>query len=133
MLYALLAYHDEKHVQSMTPEEDAALMADLLRIHDKLNADGRLGPAARLGATTRAVSVSGPGRGVVTDGPYVETKEHMLGFYVVDCESREAAVQIAQDLNATNPGASYEVRPIVFYTPNTAFPLTDFGLADVAP
>lgn len=133
MLYAILAYHDEKLVQAMTPDEDAALMADLFRVHDKLNTEHRLGPAARLGATTRAVNVRGPGRGIVTDGPYVETKEHMLGFYVVDCESREAAIEAARDLNAANPGASYEIRPIVLYTPNTAFPLTDAGLADVRP
>lgn len=133
MLYAILAYHDEKVIQALSETEDAALMESLFRIHDQLNAEGRLGPAARLGATTRAVSVSGLGRGVVTDGPYVETKEHLLGFYVVDCESREAAVEVARDLCAANPSAAYEVRPIVLYTPNTALPLTDAGLADVRP
>jgi hypothetical protein len=133
MLYAILAYHDEKVIQSMTPEEDAALMDGLFRIHDRLNADGRLGPAARLGATARAFNVRGPGRGVVTDGPFAETKEHLLGFYVVDCATREAAVEVARDLNAANPSAAYEVRPIVLYTPNATFPVTDAGLEHVQP
>ena len=75
-------------------------MADLFRIfHERPeHADGRLGPAARLGATTRALNVRGPGRGIVTDGPFAETKEHLLGLYVVDCETREAAVEVARDL-----------------------------------
>lgn len=133
MLYAILAYHDEKVIQALTPEEDAALMADLHRVHDRLAAEGRLGPAARLGATTRAKSVSGPGRGLVTDGPFTETKEHLLGFYVVDCETLEAAVEVARDLCAANPSAAYEVRPIVLYLPNAPLPLTDAGLDDVQP
>lgn len=133
MLYAILAYHDEKVIQALSETEDAALMAELHRVHDRLNAEQRLGPAVRLGATTRAVNVSGLGRGVVTDGPYAETKEHLLGFYVVDCESQAAAVEVARDLCAANPSAAYEVRPVVLYTPNTPIPLTDAGLADVQP
>ncbi len=55
MLYAILAYHVETEVTSWTPEEDAALMIDLHRVHDRLHQEGRLGPAARLGATARPV------------------------------------------------------------------------------
>lgn len=128
MLYAILAYHDEQRIQAMSEEEDHALMADLRRVHAGLTAEGRLGPAARLGATTRAATVTGLGRGVVTDGPFAETKEHLLGFYVVRADSREAAIEAARDLKAANPSASYEVRPIALYTPNAAFPLTDAGL-----
>ena len=51
MFYAILAYHVEDTVQSWTPEEDAALMKDLLEVNDRLTREGRLGPAARLGAT----------------------------------------------------------------------------------
>jgi hypothetical protein len=51
MLYAILAYHVEADVMSWTPEEDATLMVDLHRVHDRLTQERRLGPAARLGAT----------------------------------------------------------------------------------
>ena len=54
MFYAILAYHAEGEVESWTPQEDAALMTDLLAVHDKLVADGRMGPAARLGPTLDA-------------------------------------------------------------------------------
>ena len=62
MLYAVLASHLEDHVVSWTPEEDAALMLDLNEIHDRLTAEKRLGPAARLGTTDGACVLRGPAR-----------------------------------------------------------------------
>ena len=112
MLYAILAYHEETVVQSWTPDEDAALMEKLHNVHAPLVRQGRLGPAARLGTTTQARTLRGPGQGIVTDGPFAETKEALLGFYVVRCEDRDAALAIARDLLAVNPTAVYEVRPI---------------------
>ncbi|WP_454627072.1 YciI family protein [Bradyrhizobium cenepequi] len=125
MLYAILAYHVETEVTSWTPEEDAALMLDLHKVHDRLTQEGRLGPAARLGETGKARTLRGPGAGVVIDGPFAETKEQLLGFYVVDCVSEDAAIEAARDLRRVNPTAVYEIRPIRLYLPGTAFPLTD--------
>src|SRR5207244_9302823 len=85
MLYASLAYHVEAEVMSWTPEEDAALMTNLLRVHDRLNEKKLMGPSARLGATGKARTLRGPGAGMVLDGPFAETKEQLLGLYVVDC------------------------------------------------
>ena len=51
MLYAILAYHVEEEVTSWTPAEDAALMLDLNRVHDRLTRQGNMGPAARLGVS----------------------------------------------------------------------------------
>jgi hypothetical protein len=125
MLYALLAYHVEDAVASWTPQEDAALMVDLGKVHDRLQQEGRIGPAARLGATKGACVVRGPGKGVVTDGPFTETKEQLLGFYVIDCADRDAAIAAARDLRRVNPTAMYEIRPVLLYRPGVAFPLTD--------
>ncbi|WP_068877693.1 MULTISPECIES: YciI family protein [unclassified Phenylobacterium] len=133
MLYAILAYHEEGVIQALTEAEDDALMADLHRVHGKLTAEGRLGPSARLGATELAATVSGPGRGFVTDGPFAETKEHLLGFYVIQAETREAAIEAARDLKAANPSASYEIRPIVLYLPNVPLAAADAGLSLVRP
>jgi hypothetical protein len=60
MLYAILAYHVEEEVTSWTPAEDAALMLDLNRVHDRLTQQGNMGPAARLGATKGACVLRGP-------------------------------------------------------------------------
>jgi hypothetical protein len=125
MLYAILAYHVEAEVMSWTPEEDAALMTNLLGVHDRLNASKSLGPAARLGATEKARTLRGPGDGMVLDGPFAETKEQLLGLYVVDCTGEDAAIAIARDLRRVNPSAVYEIRPIALYIPGAPLPTTE--------
>ena len=125
MLYAILAYHVEEHVTSWTPEEDTALMLDLNKVHDRLTQEGRMGPAARLRATNGACVLRGPGKGIVIDGPFTETKEQLLGFYVIDCADREAAIAAARDLRQANPSAMYEIRPVSLYRPGVPFPETE--------
>jgi hypothetical protein len=121
MIYAILAYHVEDVVTSWSKEQDTAVMSDLHKVHDRLTAEERLGPAARLGATKDAFTLRGPGNGVVIDGPFAETKEQLLGFYVTDCDSREAAIEVARDLRRVNPTAVYEIRPVILYLPGAPF------------
>jgi hypothetical protein len=120
MLYAILAYHVEAEVLSWTPEADAALMSELQGVHDRLKQAEQLGPAARLGETKKARTLRGPGSGIVIDGPFAETKEQLLGFYVLNCESEAAAIDAARDLRRVNPSAVYEIRPITVYLPGIA-------------
>jgi len=120
MFYAVLAYHVEDTVQSWSPDEDAALMKDLLEVNDRLTREGKLGPAARLGATAKAVTLRGPGDGMVIDGPFAETKEQLLGLYVLDCANQDEAIAAARDLKRVNPSAVYEIRPIMLYLPGAA-------------
>jgi hypothetical protein len=115
MHYAILAYHVEKVVASWTQDEDAALMADLEKVHDRLTRAGRLGPAARLGPTEQARTLRGSGDGFVLDGPFAETKEQLLGFYILDCASLDEALEAARELRRVNPTAVYEVRPIIHF------------------
>jgi hypothetical protein len=125
MLYTILAYHVEADVMSWTPEEDVTLMANLLRVHDRLNKQKLLGPSARLGATEKARTLRGPGAGMVLDGPFAETKEQLLGFYVVDCANEDAAIEVARDLRQVNPSAVYEIRPIALYIPGAPIPTSE--------
>ena len=124
MLYAMLAYHVEAEVTSWTPQEDAALMTELLAVHERLNAKKLLGPAARLGGTAEARTLRGPGAGTVIDGPFAETKEQLLGLYVLNCADEDEAIAIARDLRRANPSAVYEIRPIRLYLPGEALPET---------
>lgn len=119
MLYAILAYHEEHIVTSWTPEEDAALMADLQVAHGRVRDKGTLGPAVRLGATKNAMTLRGPGDGVVLDGPFAETKEQLLGFYLIECASLDAAIEAARDLARANPGGAYEIRPVERFFPDS--------------
>ncbi|RAX39618.1 YciI family protein [Rhizobium tropici] len=122
MYYAILAYHEEGIVESWSKEEDAALMTELLEINDRLVAQKSLGPAARLGPTQKAVTLRGPGAGLVIDGPFAETKEQLLGFYVVDFPTLDAAVEAARELRRANPTAVYEIRPVSLYLPGAPLP-----------
>ncbi|MGV1790384.1 YciI family protein [Rhizobium sp. A37_96] len=122
MYYAILAYHEEDIVESWSEEEDAALMSELLEINDRMVARKSLGPAVRLGATQNAVTLRGKGAGLVIDGPFAETKEQLLGFYVVDFPTIEGAIEAARELRRANPTAVYEIRPVSLYVPGASLP-----------
>src|ERR1700761_5669159 len=117
MLYAILCYHDEDLVGSWSKEQDSAVMSRLAGIQDKLKKEGRLGPVARLLPTTAATTLRKDDPPLVLDGPYAETKEQLLGFYIVDCDNLDAAVAVARDLGAANPGGAYEIRPVGVFMP----------------
>jgi hypothetical protein len=117
MLYAILCYHDEDFVGSWSKEQDAAVMSKIAVVQDRLKKEGRLGPAARLLPTTAATTLRKDDPALVLDGPYAETKEQLLGFYIVDCENLDAAVDVARDLGAANPGGAYEIRPVGLFEP----------------
>lgn len=111
MQYAILCYNSEEVVGSWTKEEDDAVMARLHVVHEKLHAQGKLGPSLRLLPTTAATTLR-KSHDLVIDGPYAETKEQLLGFYVVDIESLDEGLEIARDLAKANPGGAYELRPV---------------------
>jgi hypothetical protein len=120
MLYAILCYNSEEIVESWTKEEDDAVMARLDAVHQKLISQGRFGPTARLMPTTTATSLRKGKEPLITDGPFVETKEQLLGFYLVECETLEDAIAVAKDLAKANPGAGgYEIRPTRVYVPSS--------------
>jgi hypothetical protein len=121
MLYAILCYNDEDVVFSWTKEEDDAVMDRLAVVHERLEREGKLGPAARLVPTTAATTIRKDREPpLVIDGPFAETKEQLLGFYVVDCADLDEAVAIAQELARANPGGAYELRPIRLFVPGSA-------------
>jgi len=120
MLYAIFCYNDEDAVFSWSKEQDDAVMAKLDVAHQKLAKAGKLGPAVRLMPTTAATSVRKDQEPpLIIDGPFAETKEQLLGFYVIDCLALEEAVEIARELARANPGGVYEIRPIRLFLPGS--------------
>lgn len=117
MLYALLCYNDEDVVYSWSQEEDDAVMARLGVVHERLHKQGKLGPSLRLLPTTTAATVRKSDPPLVIDGPFAETKEQLLGFYVIDCENLDEALDIARELGKANPGGAYEIRPVRLFLP----------------
>jgi len=59
----------------------------------------------------------------VIDGPFAETKEQLLGFYIVDCPSLDDALEVAKDLGkASGSEGAYEVRPMMLFRPGALAP-----------
>ena len=123
MQYAILCYHDEKITCSWSQEHDAAVMAKLGAVMEKHARAGKLGPVARLLPTTAATTVRKDGDPpLVLDGPFAETKEQLLGFFVYEGANLDEALAFTRELSEANPGGAYEVRPIGQYWPAQAAP-----------
>jgi hypothetical protein len=118
MLYAILCYHDEAVVGAWTKEEDDAVLAKRAVVKRKLEAQGKLGPVARLMPTTAATTVRSGREPLVIDGPFAETKEQLLGFYIVDCATLEEVIEAARELGRDETGA-FEIRPLRLLEPGS--------------
>jgi hypothetical protein len=115
MLYAVICYNSESVVGAWSKEKDDAVMAHHHGVLAKFAANGRLGPVARLMPTTTATTVRTGREMVVLDGPFAETKEQMLGFYLFDCETLDEVIAAAREL-VSEPGCM-EIRPVQFFNP----------------
>lgn len=121
MLYAILCYHDEQVVGAWPKEKDAAVLAKRSVVTQKLAAQGRMGPAVRLMPTSAATTVRPSREPVVIDGPFAETKEQLLGFYVVECASLQDAIDTARELGR-DEDVTFEVRPVRLFLPDGTGP-----------
>src|SRR5437588_5027611 len=113
MKYAILCYNDEDVVWSWSREQEETVMKGLGAVQDRLTANGKLGPSLRLLPTTAATTLrKNQESPLVIDGPFAETKEQLLGFYIIDVAGLDEALDVARDLAAVNPGGAYEIRPV---------------------
>ena len=119
MLYAILCYHDENLVWSWSKEEDAALMDKIGAVQGQADPRGQAGRVAAADAHHRrdhlAQEQEPP---LVIDGPFAETKEQLLGFYIDRRRESGAALDAARQIAAANPGGAYEIRPIALFNPD---------------
>lgn len=119
MKFLALAYYHEKTFEKTTPEEMKALVAQCTPLDQALNATGKMELVASLAATKKTVSVRPRGgKAIVTDGPYVETKEQLGSFFLLEAENMEEAIQLASMHPAAQLGEQMgwgiEIRPIEF-------------------
>ena len=118
MLYAIFCYDDEAVTCAWSKDKDAEVMASLGAVQAKLAADKRLGPVARLMPTTTATTIRKGKEPVVLDGPFAETKEQLLGFYVVECANLDEAIEAAKELaQASGSAGAFELRPVQIFRP----------------
>jgi hypothetical protein len=119
MLYSILLYGPEAALTHLSKEEDAAAIAQHEPLQRKLLAEGRLGPVMRLMPTTDAKTLRAAPQPLVVDGPFAETKEQLLGLYVVDCANVQDAIEAARQI-PQSCWSSLEIRPVSWYHPGVA-------------
>jgi len=108
--YLVLLYGDEKLLGRFTDAERADLLQQHGAFQQKHGAAVKGGDALQPAASARTIHV-GDGPAGVTDGPFVETKEALGGFYLIEAPDLDAAVAIAADVPAPHGGV--EVRPVL--------------------
>ena len=114
MLYSVLIYDSEVMLEKMTDEEHESRLGQHLEFQDSLRESHRLGAVVRLKKSASAVTLqSGSNAGLILDGPFAETKEQLIGFYLVEGESLEAVAEVARKLPLQS--GSIEIRPIDFF------------------
>ena len=112
MQYMLLIYEAEEIWEIKNEAEKAAVLAGHRALNDRLHADGVEFTGEPLMPTSTAVSVRRRnGQTQISDGPFAETKEQLAGFYLVDVDSLEQALEYP-GLIPNNDAGTIEVRPL---------------------
>ena len=120
MKYMLLIYGNEAALQGRPKAQADEMLAAYGAYTEALQKSGALASANRLQRSVAATTVRVvDGKTKVLDGPYAETKEQLLGFYVVDCKNLDEALDVARELGAANPGGAYEIRPVGVLNPGS--------------
>ena len=111
--YLLLIYTDEAELDGAEPAEREAIYKEYGDLADDLGARGVMRGGDELAPIASATTVRvREGANLVTDGPYAETKEQLGGYFVVDVDDLDAAIEIAARIPGARTGA-IEVRPII--------------------
>ncbi|HET7857535.1 MAG TPA: YciI family protein [Gaiellaceae bacterium] len=113
MLYLLMIYADEGEWAGLSEDEQNAVREKYRGFAQRAREDGKLLGGDELQPTDRATTVRLRNDEVVlTDGPYEVTREALGGFFVVDTDSIDDAVELARQLPAPRTRGGVEVRPL---------------------
>ena len=116
MKYMLLVHHDEEVFDKMSKEMQQQLLAESVELTHQLHANGRYLSASPLQPSGTAVIVRvRDGKSFTTDGPFIETREQIAGYFLIEAQDLDEAIAIA----ARVPGArigTVEVRPLIEIT-----------------
>jgi hypothetical protein len=112
MQYVLLIYGDQAAMASASEDDRQAMYAEYMKFTDDLRTSGALvaGDELQPATTAKTVTVRNGDR-LITDGPFAETKETLGGYYLINADSEDKALEWAAKI----PGARYgkiEVRPV---------------------
>jgi hypothetical protein len=110
MKYALLVYSKPESFDGLSEEEQSKVSGQYLAVNE---APGIVGGAQLQPAETATTIRVNDGHTLTTDGPFADTKEVFGGFYMLEAEHIDRAIEVAAQIPATWMGGSVEIRPVV--------------------
>jgi hypothetical protein len=116
MKFVISMHINQAVLDALTDQEKEALGAGHGKFLETLKNSGELIITQALADPSQAAVVSvRNGQPVVTDGPFLEAKEYLGGFYLIDCEDKERAIELAAQIpDCAIPGLGVEVRQVMF-------------------
>ena len=116
MKYMLLVHHDEAAFDKIAKEKQQQMLADSVQLTHQLHAKGQYLSASPLQpASTAAIVRVRDGKTLVTDGPFIETREQIAGYFLIDAKDKAEAIAIAKLVPGARIG-TVEVRPLIEIT-----------------
>jgi hypothetical protein len=120
MRYLLIIFDDPGEVARLSPAEQSRIMPEYHLFTESIRQTGHFRAGDPLEPVTTATTIRlRGGKRLVTDGPFAETREHLVGYYLIDAEDLDAAIGIAARIPAARFGA-VEVRPVMRLGPQSS-------------
>jgi hypothetical protein len=114
MLFSVLIYASEDFIDALPPEELATIYQKHGAFHEHTKTNKSFAAATKLMSTGTSVTINKNNDDfVVTDGPFAETKEQFMGFYLIDCPTLEEAIEAVKILSLDH--GRVEIRPVEFF------------------
>lgn len=112
MKYLLLVYHNEARFQTMPESSRKDMLTESILLCHQLDSKGQYVHASPLQPeATGAIVRVREGKAIISDGPFMETKEQLAGYFLIDAHDRDEAVAIASRVPGARIG-TVEVRPV---------------------
>lgn len=114
MLFSVLIYASEDFNDALTPEEMEDLLGHHRAFQQRVKGDGSFSAAVKLMSTGTAVTVSRSGdETIMIDGPFADTKEQFMGFYLLEAENLDYIIEAVKLLPLDRN--KVEIRPISYF------------------
>ena len=114
MQYLLLCRFNEEAWEAIPKPERDRIMDEYWKLLEELGQSGQHVTTGQLQPRAAGKTLRHKGGGIsITDGPFMETKEHLGGYHLIECDTIEEAVAVASRIPTLPAGGTVEVRPLI--------------------